>query len=541
MASRDEIRWSPPVALNAAEQRICNLLKRNGRFFRFLRLHRHELLDDDFQAKLAAMYADDYGPGRPPVAPGLLVMATLLQAYTGASDADAIHHAIFDARWQMVLDCFGCEHLGKDGEGKAPFSLGLLVSFRARLIAADMDRELLRRTVELAKTTKDFGFKALRVALDSAPIWGVGRVEDTFNLLGHALRVAVTCASDFAGTDSVTVIREANLEVVGGSSVKGKLDIDWDDEGAKASALNLLLDDVAKLRAWVSAQPVPNREARKDEWDTLQAAMKQVDRIVAQDIEPDPDGGGSRIIDGTAADRQISVGDPEMRHGRKSKTKTIEGYKGHLGYALDENLILDALVVPANCTEHEGGDRMRPNIEHYGEVVELHADRGYLPSQWVEDLHKREVAIYTKPWAHGNRGLFPKAAFAIDLAAGTVHCPGGDVQAIPPVADKDGRKKVAFENCATCTVRAQCTTSERGRTVVLHANEDLLQRLKTLKETPEGRATLRERTRVEHRLAHVLVYQTHKARFVGARKNTFAFLRAAVVVNLQTLDGAPLA
>src|SRR5512139_3774719 len=162
MAMRHAIRWNPPVELTRAEQRICGRLTRTGRIFRFLRLHRHELLNEDFQPKLAEMYAEDYEPGRPPVPPGLLVLVTLLQAYTGASDADAVHNALFDARWQMVLDCFGCESAGRDGEGKAPFSQGLLAAFRFRLIQADMDRELIRRTVELAKETKDFGFKVLK-------------------------------------------------------------------------------------------------------------------------------------------------------------------------------------------------------------------------------------------------------------------------------------------------------------------------------------------------------------------------------------------
>ena len=31
----------------------------------------------------------------------------------------------------------------------------------------------------------------LRAALDSSPLWGAGRVEDTINLLGHALRKVV--------------------------------------------------------------------------------------------------------------------------------------------------------------------------------------------------------------------------------------------------------------------------------------------------------------------------------------------------------------
>lgn len=540
MAMRDAIRWNPPAALTRREQRICSRLTRTGRFFRFLRLHRQELLSEAFQAKLAEMYAEDYEPGRPPVPPGFLVLVTLLQAYTGASDADAVHNALFDARWQMVLDCFGCENAGEDGEGRAPYSQGLLVGFRSRLIQADMDRELIRRTVELAKETRDFGFKKLKVALDSAPIWGAGRVEDTFNLIGHGLLVCVACAADVEGLDSDQVIEAAGLKVVGGSSVKARLDIDWDDDAAKKEALQRLLEDVELFRAWIETRPAARLDKTLEN-SALVDATKQLDRLVAQDTEPDPDGGGSRIIDGTAPDRQISVGDPQMRHGRKSKSTPINGYKGHIGYEIDQKLILEAMATPANTREHDGGDQMRENVEYYGPVEAMYADRGYLPATWIEDLHRLGIPVYTKPWNHSNRGLFPKSAFQIDLERREVRCPGGDTAPIPESADRDGRKHVPFSNCGTCLLRTQCTTSPRGRTILLHAHEDLLQLLQRRKKTPEGRAELRHRTSVEHALAHLLVYQTHEARYLGVRKNTFALRRAAAVVNLQAIDAVPVA
>src|SRR4051812_34054493 len=69
------------------------------------------------------------------------------------------------------------------------------VKFRERMIAHDVDRKLLDRTVALAKATGQFGWQALRAALDSSPLVGRGRVEDTWNLLGRALRTVVTCAA----------------------------------------------------------------------------------------------------------------------------------------------------------------------------------------------------------------------------------------------------------------------------------------------------------------------------------------------------------
>ena len=51
-----------------------------------------------------------------------------------------------------------------------PFSKGTLVAFRQRLIAQQMDRRLLERTVEIAATSGAFGPRQLRAALDSSPL-----------------------------------------------------------------------------------------------------------------------------------------------------------------------------------------------------------------------------------------------------------------------------------------------------------------------------------------------------------------------------------
>ena len=47
----------------------------------------------------------------------------------------------------------------------------------------------------MAKQTGRFGWQHLRAALDSSPLLGAGRVEDTWNLLGRAFGAVVTCAA----------------------------------------------------------------------------------------------------------------------------------------------------------------------------------------------------------------------------------------------------------------------------------------------------------------------------------------------------------
>jgi transposase len=59
--------WRPPVAPSRLEGEVIKRVKR-ARLFVWLRQHRHELLDEGFQAELAGMY-DPRPLGQPPVPP----------------------------------------------------------------------------------------------------------------------------------------------------------------------------------------------------------------------------------------------------------------------------------------------------------------------------------------------------------------------------------------------------------------------------------------------------------------------------------------
>jgi transposase len=147
---------------------------RRAKLFVFLRKQRHILLNEEFQQELSSLYRASKR-GQPPIAPAQLALALILQAYTGVSDDEVIEATLMDRRWQLVLDCLDTE--------QAPFSKGTFVAFRKRLIDSQMDRRLLERTIEIASDTQEFGARALRAALDSSPLWGAGRVEDTCNLI----------------------------------------------------------------------------------------------------------------------------------------------------------------------------------------------------------------------------------------------------------------------------------------------------------------------------------------------------------------------
>jgi hypothetical protein len=137
-------------------------------------------------------------------------------------------------------------------------------------------------------------------------------------------------------------------QAAGHSSVKAALNIDWDDKREQQRALERLLDDAASLKAWVE------RNIGDDTDVPLPEALVLLARVIQQDLEPDPGGGDrSRIRRGTTPDRRISIEDGEMRHGRKSKSKTINGYKPHIATDVDSGLILATSVRPVNEREFQ--------------------------------------------------------------------------------------------------------------------------------------------------------------------------------------------
>lgn len=73
----------------------------------------------------------------------------------------------------------------------------------------------------------------------------------------------------------------------------------------------------------------------------------------------------------------------------------------------------------------------------------------------------------------------------------------------------------------------------------IHPDEALLQELRERRQTPEGRAKLRERVAVEHALSHVGRWQGRRARYHGVRKNVFDLRRSAIVHNLHVLMRLP--
>jgi Transposase DDE domain/Transposase domain (DUF772) len=522
-------RWKPPVELSKKEQLIMKRLGRVRALFGFLREKRHVIFDDAFQDQLEEMYRQT-GAGDEPHAPALLCMVVLLQGYVGASDAEAVELSVMDRRWQLVLD-------GLDAE-EPLFSQGALQAFRERMIAHELDRLLLERTVALVRdgvVSKVEGqqlSKAVRVAIDSRPLAGAGRVEDTLNLLGHAARLIVKSVSKILEREPEWICRKAGIPLLLSPSIKAGLDIDWSDPRQKVTAVQIVERQVASLVQWV--------ERHLD--DGIDAPLKQYLEAIAmvrdQDIEQTKKE-GVRIRQGVAVDRRISIEDAEMRHGRKSRSKRFDGFKEHVALDLDARAILACAVTPANRPEEEGATPIAEDIDRQGfTLAELHIDRAYVNSPIVASVLGNAGAVLAKPWAirAPKPGLFSKADFRIDTRAGTITCPAGEVEQFEP------GETVHFdpEVCGSCPRRADCTQAAagKGRSVSIAKDEAQQKRFRRLQQTAPGRAKLRARVAIEHSLAHIAARKGGRARYLGVRKNLFDLRRASALQNLEALHRA---
>jgi hypothetical protein len=519
-------RWNPRGELTKEEEAICKHLKRVRTLLVFLRRHRREIFDDDLQKELGSMYRDT-GAGKEPVIPALMAMATLVQDYLAVSDAEMTKLTALDLSVRMVLD-----HLDERG---AAFAQGTFTDFRHRLIRFDMDRRFLERTVEIAKRTKEFDWrklpKTLRVGIDSAPLEGAGRVEDTFNLLGHAARKIVRCAAQLLGWKDERLCIEAGIPLLLEPSIKAALDIDWTDDEEKDDAIKRLTAELDSLQTWLE-QRLPE-EMKKPPLKEYVATLEQIRN---QDLEPDPDGGGERIREGVAKERRVSVEDPEMRHGRKSKNKLFNGFKQHIAADLDRDVILAAALSAANRPEGEAAPALKADIDRQGLIISgAYIDRAYISSPVVKEILAEGGQVFCKPWMMKNGGLFSKTDFDFNLRDRTITCPSG-----LQTKHFELGTKVEFDadTCDQCPVRAMCTKSKSGtgRSVAIGKDEPLQQRMRKLLKTPSGRARLRRRSRIEHRLAHVTRRQGRRARYRGIRNNLFALRRAATIHNLQVLQ-----
>ena len=533
-----------------ADQLYLDLVGKDT-FYGLLASLRGQLFRD---ADFAELYCLDNG--RVSVPPSLLATALLLQTHDKVSDAEAKARADFDIRWKVAL--------GIEIEDR-PFAKSTLQVFRAQLILHDKVREVFEQSLRLAREQGYLkGKRGMRVAMDTTYILGRGAVKDTYNLLANGIVKLMRALSAVEGVPVRRWAEAHGYKRYVGSSVKGEAAIDWSNRRARRRLLGQIVADADRLLE-LARQAQDALDADSSERQAIVEAAELLGQLLLQDVKRGGDGdgdgagddadadadadGGVILKEGVSKDRTVSVHDPEMRHGHKSKRKRFDGHKAAVVVDTDSQLITAVDVLPGNAADNLGALELVEQSEASADVavVEAMGDTAYGDGgtrQAFADAGRKLVArLPGRP----NRKCFPKDDFVIDLVAGSCTCPAGQITrtivSAGKRADSAGTvhplQAFRFDGavCQGCPLRSRCFTAKgmKGRQVLIHPQEGLLQEARALQQSSDYDQYRQRRVVAEHRLARLEQLGIRQARYFGLVKTKFQLYLAATVANLTLL------
>ncbi|MQA75448.1 MAG: transposase, partial [Solirubrobacterales bacterium] len=420
--------------------------------------------------------------------------------------------------WKVALG-LAIDHAG--------FHPTTMVKFRARLLLHGKERLALERTLELA-TELGLMKGAVEQIVDSTPMLGAAATQDTVTLVrsGVAKLIgAVEAAEDEAATELRNGL-EFDYE-----RPRQKPDCDWRSRQEREAMLTRVAQDAERgLRAVEAAPQLLDDEAVAESHRLLR-------ELIGQDFDVSDDG-VPRLHRGTRAGRILSVHDPEMRHGRKSRRQRFDGYKLHAAATNAPQPLITAVEVES-ASEHDGPQAKRlvdsqPQARRPKRIL---GDTAYGNQDVRDQMAEREIEVLAPVASSKVHPVFGKEEFEIDLDAGTVTCPQGKVARISK-PHRNGKRGASFRraDCRPCPLRVRCTSQDH-RQVKLGRREDLLIAARMALDDPEAAEHLRRtRPRVE-RLIGMLAhrYGARKSRYKGKRKARLQAAWTAALVNLNPI------
>src|SRR2546429_3564043 len=488
----------------------------------YLAQHRGQLFrDEDF----AILYCRNNG--RPSVPPSLAVSILFLRAYEGVSFVEAIERTKYDLRWKVAL--------GLELE-EVPIQKSALQEFQARLVLHEQGEALLKNSIDEARRAGYVTSRKIRVALDTTPTLGKGAVKDTYNLLADGIEKLACRLAAVAGEAISSWADKQELHRYFGSSLKGEAAIDWDDKAQREQLLTQIVQDGRRLLSLAEQA----RQEHPEHAEAIQADAALLERLIRQDVEEKP-GGGCQIKEGTEKDRLISVHDPEMRHGRKSASKTFNGHKAAVAVDMESQLICGVEVLAGNSGDQEKALELVHQAERVMEakVEETVGDCAYGGGPTRKAFADEQRMLTAKVPTLQNGECFPKSAFAIDLDRMEVRCPAGQIttEYESQGVRRGGHFLFPDATCQACSLRTQCLRGQRGRSISIQPEERLQQQARAHNQTEAGQKTLRQRVVVEHGIARLVRLGIRQSRYFGKNKTRFQVVLAAVVANLSLVVG----
>ena len=481
-------------------------------------------------------YADD-ALGAPTCCPFVLTGMLLLQYRYDVSDAVLVQRCRRDLGWKHAV--------GLALDDKPP-SVSSVKRHRAKLRKLLGDDFLHLRMLAVAVEDELLTDADLQ-GIDSTNTDCRGAVIDTFNLIAAGIRQVIRTVARSLGESAERLARRWEMTRYLARSIKGGARIDWTDPEARSALLTEEIRDadrVARLVAELGVVLPPD----------VDEAVALLGKVAHQDVEESPDG-GYRIARGTAPGRVISITDPEARHGRKSSSKVINGFKTHVAGTLVSQFVTGIANTDASVHDAEATPALIEQTKKANLLpAELVGDGAYGTGANRRACADDHVELHAKLPAPNRRSAFPKVdwrsaeptwAFGsdIDLQRMEVTCPRGHTtKRYTRVKDPagSGAKVERFhfdrQRCNACDQRqACCAKTARGgsRTITLSVYEPELQRAKAFNRSDRAEGVLRGRSAIERLLSHLIRMGMRHARFFGLFATQLQAFMTAAAYNMQ--------
>jgi hypothetical protein len=460
-----------------------------------------------FPAWLFDGWSKDHGRGRDAWSP--LVLMTLLMLRfleAGMSRRAAVRRAKSDLVW--------CAAMGLVMGGASP-SETTLRRFEAFLTGRDERTGILRyllvheHLVRLCLQDEQL-VVASAWTTDSTPMWCYGAVRDTVRLLGDGV---VRLVRRYARLTHIPVEQLASdwqLPLLLSKSVKGHYRIDWSDGAQRSEVIEGLAEDVVRVVEMIRSdvESLPSKY-RKD----LLRRCSLLLRVVDQDLETD-ETGRLVVAQHVAKDRIVSLTDPQARHGRKSKSKTFNGFKVHLVGDLISGLIASIAVTGGNQHDSIPAARLIRRARQLCDAIELVlGDTAYGGAELRHVVRASlSVQIIAPPPAvRCKDNGFSRNDFDIDIAEKRATCPRGrSATALRMSWSSDHAVHCPVftwnkQTCADCDARVECIGKRSGgKFLAVHPYEQEVRRAREQWDNVDVRELYRARSQCE-RLIHQIV------------------------------------
>jgi transposase len=199
------------------------------------------------------------------------------------------------------------------------------------------------------------------------------------------------------------------------------------------------------------------------------------------------------------ADFRASGTDPDASPLRPTADRTHLGYRDH--YVVDggkARIVLAALVTPAEVPDNQPAVDLLWRARFRWKLRPRHVtgDAKYGTIENVVAIEDQGIRAYVPLSEAGRRpGLFGGADFVYDAAADAYRCPGDQTLRFRSQSDATHRRiyQAPATACAACALRAQCTTSPRGRRVSRSLDERYLDRVRSYHATEAYAKAMRKR------------------------------------------------